>query len=85
MKIEFTGPKQIREFIFIYQVVLKKTENFNDPNKVLLVLGWRTSTHREDYNCFYQPRFQMYCESKILLKSPLSEGPLFFFITERMA
>jgi hypothetical protein len=34
-----------------FHIVLKKTETFTGPNKVLLVWGWRNGTHRED--CWY--------------------------------
>jgi len=43
---KFPDPNQILEFIFIK--FKTKTEKFTGPNKVLLVLGWRTSVHRED-------------------------------------
>ena len=46
MKLEFTGLNQILEFI----LYLNKTEIFTVPNKVLLVMGQRTSGHCEDYS-----------------------------------
>jgi len=33
--------------LFLYKS-LKKTETFTGPNKVLLVLGWRTGAHLDD-------------------------------------
>jgi len=46
IKFEFTGPNQILEFIFI--LFLKENEKFTVPNKVLMVLSWRTGAHCED-------------------------------------
>jgi len=34
---------------YFYIVLGKQTEKFTDPNKVLVVLGRRTSAHREDW------------------------------------
>ena len=41
-----------------FYIILKKTENFTDSNKVLLVLDRRTGAHREDWTkinclCYY--------------------------------
>ena len=41
-------PNQILEFIF-YIVVKIKIVKFTGQNKGLLVLDWRTGTHREDW------------------------------------
>ena len=45
-KFEFTKSKS-NLWIYFY-IVLKKTEKFTGPNKVLLVLGLKIGAHRED-------------------------------------
>jgi hypothetical protein len=44
--------------IFVLPLTGLKSEKFTGPNKVLLVLGWKTGVHHEDYAWYIQVKFQ---------------------------
>jgi hypothetical protein len=55
---DLLSPRNENLIFFLYIVLNKKRKKLTGPNKVLLVLGRRTTGHRED--CILDSNFKIY-------------------------